>query len=117
MGSFSKDTPHTIAESVWYDATGSARAYGGHNSGALDNRRGSSSFGAEKAQGVSVDSLLRQAVLRTISAAPQADPEQVSPQQWEKEFGDWLDSFPSLPALSDEAISRESIYTREDEWR
>ena len=70
-----------------------------------------------KAQGVSVDSLLRQAVLRIISAAPQGDPEQVSPQQWEKEFGEWLDSLPSLSALSDEAISRENIYTREDEWR
>jgi hypothetical protein len=70
-----------------------------------------------KAQGVSVDSLLRQAVLRIISAAPQGDAEPSSAQQWEKEFGEWLDSLPSLPALSDEAISRESIYTREDEWR
>ena len=70
-----------------------------------------------KIQGVSVDSLLRQAVLRIISAAPQVNSEPLSAEQWEKEFGEWLDSLPSSPALSDEAISRESIYTREDEWR
>ena len=70
-----------------------------------------------KIQGVSVDSLLRQAVLRIISAAPQVNSEPLSAEQWEKEFGEWLDSLPSPPALSDEAISRESIYTREDEWR
>ncbi len=68
-------------------------------------------------QGVSVDSLLHQAVLRIISSPPQVNPEQHSAQQWEKEFGEWLDSLPGWPALSDEAISRESIYTREDEWR
>ena len=70
-----------------------------------------------KAQGVSVDSLLRRAVLRIISTAPQINPAQFSAEQWEKEFGEWLDSLPNLPALSDEAISRENIYTREDEWR
>ena len=70
-----------------------------------------------KVQGVSVDSLLRQAVLRIISAAGQVNPEQLSAGQWEKEFEEWLDGLSSLPALSDEAISRESIYTREDEWR
>lgn len=69
-----------------------------------------------KAQGMSLDSLLRQAVLGIISSAPQGNSEQ-SGAQWEKEFGEWLDSLPDLPALSDEAISRESIYTREDEWR
>jgi hypothetical protein len=70
-----------------------------------------------RAQGVSVDSLLRQAVLRIIYTDPQIEKDQFSEEQWEKEFEEWLDSLPSLPALSDEAISRESIYTREDEWR
>jgi hypothetical protein len=70
-----------------------------------------------KAQGVTVDSLLRQAVLRIISADPPVKQDQFSAEQWEKEFEEWLDSLPSLPTLSDEAISRESIYTREDEWR
>ena len=70
-----------------------------------------------KAQGVSVDSFLRQAVLRAISTAPQITPTRFSAEQWEEELGEWLDSLPNLPALSDQAISRESIYTREDEWR
>ena len=51
-----------------------------------------------KIQGVSVDSLLRQAVLRIISAAPQVNSEPLSAEQWEKEFGEWLDSLPSPPA-------------------
>ena len=70
-----------------------------------------------KAQGVSVDSLLRQAVLRIITSAPQINEQQFSADQWEKEFSEWLDNLPTLPTLSDEALSRESIYTREDDWR
>jgi hypothetical protein len=41
--------------------------------------------------------------------------QELSPEQWEKEMNDIIDSFPQSPLLSDEAISRESIYTREDE--
>ena len=70
-----------------------------------------------KAQGVSVDFLLRKAVLHIIATAPSIDSQQLSAEQWEKEFEKWLDSLPNMPTLSDGAISRESIYTREDEWR
>jgi hypothetical protein len=70
-----------------------------------------------KAQGVSVDTLLRKAVLHIITAAPEVHSQNLGAEQWEKEFEEWLDSLPSIPTLSDEAISRESIYTREDEWR
>ncbi len=70
-----------------------------------------------KAQGVSVDSLLRKAVLHIIAAAPEVSPQHLIADQWEKEFEEWCDSFPDHPPLSDEAVSRESIYTREDEWR
>ena len=69
------------------------------------------------AQGVSVDVLLRRAVLQMITAAPDMGPQELSAEQWEKEFDEWLDTLPDMPTLSDEAISRESIYTREDEWR
>ena len=68
------------------------------------------------AEGVSVDSLLRQAVLHILSVGPQAN-QPVGSEQWERELGEWLDTLPDLPTLSDEAISRDSIYTREDEWR
>ena len=70
-----------------------------------------------KAQSVSVDSVLRRAVLRIISTAPRITAPQFSAEQWEKEFGEWLDSLPNPRTLSDQAISRESIYTREDDWR
>ena len=70
-----------------------------------------------KAQGVSVDDLLRRAVLQMITATPDMGAQELSAEQWEKEFDEWLDTLPDMPTLSDEAISRESIYTREDEWR
>ena len=50
-------------------------------------------------------------------ARPQGKSEELSAEQWEKEFEEWLDSLADIPTLSDEAISRESVYTREDEWR
>jgi hypothetical protein len=44
------------------------------------------------------------------------EPVQVlSLEEWEKEMNEIIDSFPQSPLLSDEAISRESIYSREDE--
>ncbi|MGI8744347.1 MAG: hypothetical protein ACR2NN_17595 [Bryobacteraceae bacterium] len=70
-----------------------------------------------RARGVSVDELLQKTVLQIIAAAPEVKHEPMSAEQWEKEFEEWLDSLPDLRTLSDEAISRESIYTREDEWR
>ena len=69
-----------------------------------------------KARGLSVDSLLRNAVLQVIAAAPESNQE-LSFDDWAKEFNAWLDSQPTMPTLSDSSISRESIYTREDEWR
>lgn len=36
-------------------------------------------------------------------------------EEWERGFEALIDSFPQQPLLSDEAISRDSIYTREDE--
>jgi hypothetical protein len=40
---------------------------------------------------------------------------ELSFEEWDKEMNEIIDSFPQSPLLSDEAISRESIYTREDE--
>ena len=70
-----------------------------------------------KAAGVSVDTLSRRAVLQVIAAPLDSDSERLTIDEWEKEFNEWLDSLPTMPTLSDEAISRDSIYTREDEWR
>ena len=70
-----------------------------------------------KAQGVSIDVLLRKAVLQIIATAPDVESQSLTTEEWEKELGEWLDGLPNIPTLSDEAISREGIYTRDDEWR
>ena len=44
-----------------------------------------------------------------------SEPVQMSPEEWEKAWDELLDSLPDIPTLPDDAISRESIYTREDE--
>ena len=63
------------------------------------------------AEGVSVDALLHEAVVRLISPSTETGPASLTADEWEKEFDEWLDSIPELPSLSDQAISRESIYT------
>jgi len=71
-----------------------------------------------EAQGVSVDSLLRKAVLQIITAAPHGlSDQQLSPEDFEKAFEEMAEMVPeSVPAIPDEALNRESIYTRENEW-
>ena len=71
-----------------------------------------------KAQGTTVDSLLRKAVLQIIAAAPESGwGPQLSAEEFEKAFEEMAEMIPgSVPAIPDEALTRESIYTREDEW-
>jgi hypothetical protein len=69
------------------------------------------------AEGVSIESLLHEAVLHRIATGQDESRAPLTAEQWESELVEWLDSMPDLPSLSDEALSRESIYTREDEWR
>jgi hypothetical protein len=72
-----------------------------------------------KAQGVSIDSLLHKAVLEIISSAREVKQpqQQLSPEEFERAFEEMADMIPeNAPPIPDEALSRESIYTREDEW-
>ena len=72
-----------------------------------------------KAQGVSVDSLLRKAILQFISANPETSllQPQLTAEEFDQAFDEIADTNPEgIPPLSDEALRRESIYTREDEW-
>ena len=71
-----------------------------------------------KAEGVSVNSLLRRAVLQIISAkVDRRVAPHLSVEEFEKAFEEIADMIPKgTPPLSDEALSRESIYTREDDW-
>jgi hypothetical protein len=71
-----------------------------------------------KAEGVSVDSLLRKAVLQIITAAPHGlSDQQLSPEDFEKAFEEMAEMIPeNVPTMPDEALTRESIYTRENQW-
>ncbi len=71
-----------------------------------------------QAQGVSVDALLRQAVLQVISAAKKPEvPAPLNAEEFDRAFEEISDMIPAgIPPLAEEALTRESIYTREDEW-
>ncbi len=74
--------------------------------------------GRAKAQGVSVDSLLHKAILQIISTEAATKPHQpLSPDEMDKAFEEIADMIPeNVQDIPDDALSRESIYTREDEW-
>jgi len=69
------------------------------------------------AQGTSVEVLLKTLVESLLASSSQSTPLTLSPQQRAQRFVNWARSHSSIkaPPLSDDAISRESIYTREDE--
>jgi hypothetical protein len=60
-----------------------------------------------KARGVSVDSIVREAL------APFARPlpEEAASGDWDAELESFLDVLPQLPVLPDHALTRENIYT------
>lgn len=69
------------------------------------------------AQGMSTEMFL-QIIIERLLASSQAEPVSaiLSPQERAKRFVNWAKSHSiAAPPLSDEAISRENIYTREDE--
>ena len=69
-----------------------------------------------KSLGVSVDSLLRDAVLQVISRQ-QVGQSPLTVEEFDRVFEEIADMIPDgIPAFSDQALSRESIYMREDEW-
>ena len=45
-----------------------------------------------KAEGVSVDVLLRRAILQIIAAEPEVSSPQLTADEWEREFNEWLDN-------------------------
>ena len=69
-----------------------------------------------KAQGVSVDCLLRKAVLQIISGESAARPP-LTTEEFDRAFEEIADMIPKgIPPLPDQVLRRESIYSREDEW-
>jgi hypothetical protein len=68
------------------------------------------------AKGLSLQDYLKRMVeLQASARAALTSVPAMSHEEWERGFEALIDSFPQQPVLSDEAISRDSIYTREDE--
>ena len=64
---------------------------------------------AAKARGIPLEKYLEQVIQGHVTDRPV-----VSAQDWERELDEWAESFPEMPPLSDEAMSRESMYP--DRW-
>lgn len=65
-----------------------------------------------EAGGVSVGEVVKAYLLRRTPLARDVN---LGPEEWDQEWDDLLDSLPDIPTLSDEAISRESMNSRDDE--
>ena len=65
-------------------------------------------------EGMTLESWLQQILLREIGLAEtpvSSLQDQLSPEEWVRQFHEWAESHDrTTPLLSDEAISRESIY-------
>jgi hypothetical protein len=61
------------------------------------------------ARGLPLDALVREVL---VAARPAVSAAKLSPEEWVRQFDAWVQSHAGddLPLLSDEAISRESIY-------
>jgi hypothetical protein len=73
-----------------------------------------------KARGLSLDAFVKTIVANQAAAAASVKPLETLPLQAEeldRAFEELADLVPNgTPILSDEALSRENIYTREDNW-
>ena len=68
------------------------------------------------ARGLSLEDYLKRVIeLQATTQAAFNSAQTMSYDEWERGFEALIESFPQQPVLSDEAISRDSIYTREDE--
>lgn len=67
-------------------------------------------------QGISPEIFLKTLVEGLLANSPQPAPLTISPQERAERFVNWAKSHRKItaPPLSDEAIRRESIYTKED---
>jgi len=64
------------------------------------------------AHGLSVEDYLKQLVERELSSnEPEITPHpRLSAEEWAHQFEEWADSFPEVPPIPDEALSRENLY-------
>ena len=63
------------------------------------------------AQGLTLEQWLLQIVHHHVPVASEADLQRTDPEEWARRFHAWVESHDlDTPVLSDEAMSRESIY-------
>jgi hypothetical protein len=64
-----------------------------------------------RACGLSVEQWMLELVEQSVQPASVAHLQRSNPEEWARQFRAWTDSHdPKIPVLSDEAMSRESIY-------
>jgi hypothetical protein len=64
-----------------------------------------------QACGLSVEQWILKLVEQSVQPASIAHLQRTDPEEWARQFRAWADSHdPNIPVLSDEAMSRESIY-------
>jgi len=63
------------------------------------------------AHGLSVEDYLKQLVERGSDLNdPKTPARRLSAEEWAHQFEEWADSFPEVPPIPDEALSRENLY-------
>jgi hypothetical protein len=69
-------------------------------------------FQAEaQARGLSLEQWILEIAERQVQPVSIAHLQKTDPEEWFRQFREWSDSHdPNIPVLSDEAMSRESIY-------
>jgi len=69
-------------------------------------------FKAEaRARGLSIEQWMLELADQSVQPASIANLQRTNPQEWARQFRAWADSHdPKIPVLSDQAMSRESIY-------
>jgi len=64
-----------------------------------------------EAEGLTVERWLEQIAEQHVQPVSIAHLQKTNPKEWARQFDAWVDSHdPNTPVLSDEAMSRESIY-------
>ena len=64
-----------------------------------------------QARGLSVEQRMLELAGQSVPPASVAHLQRTDPEEWARQFRAWADSHrPDIPVLSDEAMSRESIY-------
>lgn len=64
-----------------------------------------------RARGLSVEQWMLELAEQSVEPVSIAHLQRTNPEEWARQFRAWVDSHdPNTPVLSDEAMSRESIY-------